>query len=397
MKRIAIALLSLVLFVPFFAHAEEDDSFLSISSGEGYYEEPDIYSEPEPTPDEAADLLDEPIAEEETSEAEVFEEVDEPQEAGEADAAQEASATDWPRQFVLTVGGDTTLGSTDNLRKRDDCFENVVFANGYDWPFSELHRIFGSDDLTLINFEGTLTESTNMKEKKFNFKGPAEYTQILTLGGVEAVNIANNHIVDYKDQGKEDTIAALNDAELIVSGGGILGYFEKDGVKVGMTGYCFPYKNGKKDISKDVKKLREAGCQIVIASFHWGIEYSEDFNGDQRRIGRAAINAGADLVVGHHPHVVQGIEKYKDKYILYSLGNLVFGGNVDPDDRDAYIAQLTFSVNEESTDAPYLQIIPIRLTALSDGTDYRPVFPEEADSDRILKKILRKSYKMEDY
>lgn len=303
----------------------------------------------------------------------------------------------FPRTFTITVGGDTTLGSTDALRKRDDCFENVVAQKGYDWPFSGLVDLFSQDDLTLVNFEGTLTESEDKKEKLFNFKAPAEYTQILLSGSVEAVNIANNHIVDYNTQGKEDTIEALNAAGLVVSGGGILGIYESDGVKVGMTGYCFPYSNGKKDISKDVAALREAGCQIVIASFHWGSEYSYDFTAEQRSIGRAAIKAGADVVIGHHPHVIQGIEKYNDTYILYSLGNLVFGGNVDPDDRAAYVARLTFTVTQTDCSAPELEIIPIRLTELTSGTDYRPVLAQGEEAETILNKILRKSYKMEEY
>lgn len=311
------------------------------------------------------------------------------------DAVSE-QAPAFPRTFVITVGGDTTLGSTDSLRQRDDCFENVVAQNGYDWPFSGLLDLFSQDDLTLVNFEGTLTESEDKKDKKFNFKAPAEYAQILQSGSVEAVNIANNHIVDYGDQGKEDTIANLKAYGLTVSGGGMLGIYESGGVKVGMTGYCFPYYDSKKDISKDVAQLREAGCQIVIASFHWGSEYSYDFTAEQRSIGRAAIRAGADVVIGHHPHVAQGIERYNDTYILYSLGNLVFGGNVDPDDRDAYVARLTFTVTQTDCSQPELEIIPIRLTELSDGTDYRPIVAGEEDAERIRKKILRKSYKMED-
>ena len=251
--------------------------------------------------------------------------------------------------------------------------------------------------MTLINFEGTLTEETTKKEKKFNFKGPAEYTDILTLGSVEAVNIANNHTLDYGQTGKEDTVANLEAAGIVVSGGGQLGIFEKDGVKVGMTGYCFPYKDGKKDISADVRALRDAGCQIVIASFHWGSEYRDDFTGEQRTIGRAAIKAGADIVVGTHPHIVQGIEAYQDSYILYSLGNLVFGGNVDPDDRDAYLARVTFTVYEDHCDAPELTVVPIRLTALDKGTDYRPVVADEADSARIFKRIMKLSSGMGDF
>ena len=210
----------------------------------------------------------------------------------------------WPRTFTITLAGDTTLGSTDDLRKRSDCFENVAEEKGYGWFFSGLEPLFATDDMTLVNFEGTLTEETKKKDKKFNFKGPAEYTDILTLGSVEAVTVANNHTLDYGETGRDDTIMNLENAGITVSGNGQLGIFEKDGVKVGMTGYCFPYSGGKKDISKDVRALRDAGCQIVIASFHWGSEYREDFTGEQRTIGRAAIKAGADFVVGHHPHIV---------------------------------------------------------------------------------------------
>lgn len=307
---------------------------------------------------------------------------------------EEPQADVWPKTFTITVAGDTTLGSTDDLRKRDDCFERVAEEKGYGWFLSGLTELFGSDDLTLINFEGTLTEETQKKEKLYNFKGPAEYTDILTLGSVEAVNLANNHTVDYGEQGKADTIANLEAAGLVVSGGGLLGIFEKNGVKVGMTGYCFPYSNGKKDISKDVKALRDAGCQIVVATFHWGSEYREDFTAEQRTIGRAAIKSGADIVVGHHPHIVQGIEAYNDSYILYSLGNLVFGGNVDPDDRDAYAARLTFTVYEDHADAPELTIVPLRLTALDKGTDYRPVLAVGDEGERIVSRILKRSSNM---
>ena len=312
------------------------------------------------------------------------------------DAPQQEEPTEitWPQTFTITVAGDTTLGSTDDLRKRDDCFERVAEEKGYAWFFSGLHDLFSSDDLTLINFEGTLTEETRKNEKLFNFKGPAEYADIVTLGGIEAVNVANNHTKDYGDQGYADTLANLEAANLIVSGGGKLGIFEKNGVKVGMTGYSFPFKDGKKDISSDVKKLREMGCQIVIASFHWGSEYRDDFTADQRNIGRAALRAGADIVVGHHPHIVQGIEAYQDSYILYSLGNLVFGGNVDPDDRDAYAARLTFTVYEDHADAPRLTIVPLRLTELSKGTDYRPVLAQGDEAQRIVNRILKRSSNM---
>ena len=308
-------------------------------------------------------------------------------------AAQET----WPKTFTITVAGDTTLGSTDELRKRDDCFEVYYEQNGPEWFFSGIKALFEADDMTLINFEGTLTESEDKKEKKYNFKGPAAYTEILTAGSVEAANIANNHIIDYGETGEADTIRNLENAGIVVSGNGMLGIFEKDGVKVGMTGYCFPYKDEKKDITADVKALREAGCQIVVASFHWGSEYMEDFTREQRMIGRRAVDAGADIVVGHHPHIVQGIEKYEDTYLLYSLGNLVFGGNYDPTERDAYAARLTFTVYEDHAEGPEMTIVPLRTTQHNRGTDYRPIIAEEADWDRIYRRIMNHSHDMKGF
>lgn len=307
---------------------------------------------------------------------------------------------DWPRKIVISVGGDCTLGTTDAQRANPEGFDSVVKEKGFAWPFSELAQVFGQDDLTLVNFEGTLTESNNKTEGKlFNFKGPAEYAEMLVLGSVEAVNLANNHFIDYGDQGKADTKAALDAYNITHCGTGETAIYETRGVKIGLIGNTFPYKDGKRDISKAVSELRDVGCQIVVASFHWGTEY-EPYTRDQKNIGRAAIKAGADVIIGHHPHIIQPIEKYEDTYILYSLGNLVFGGNTDPEKnrRDTYIAQLTFTVYENGTvEGPELKIIPMRLTEQSKGTDYRPVFATGDEYDRILKSILNSSINMEGF
>ena len=146
-----------------------------------------------------------------------------------ADGSEEEGRLErWPRTFTVTVAGDTTLGSTDALRKRDDCFERVAEEQGYAWFFSGLTDLFGTDDLTLVNFEGTLTEETQKEQKKFNFKAPAEYAEILTAGSVEAANLANNHTVDYGGTGMTDTIRNLEATGIVVSGNGKLGIFEKE-------------------------------------------------------------------------------------------------------------------------------------------------------------------------
>lgn len=306
----------------------------------------------------------------------------------------------WPKEIVVSFGGDCTIGNTVGQSTSPLGFKAVVEREGFAWPFSGLVNIFSQDDLTLVNFEGTLTTEEDRAEKLYNFKGPPEYSTILQFGSVEAVNLANNHFIDYGEQGQIDTMEALDKAGIVYCRSKNTAIFETRGVKIGLIGNAFPYKDEKRDISGDVKALREAGCQIVIASFHWGSEGEYGFSREQRKIGKAAINSGADIVVGHHSHVIQSIEKYEGTYILYSLGNLVFGGNVSPDDKDTFIAQATFLVNEDGTleGEPKLRLIPVLMTGESKGTDYRPIVASgEKDYERIMKKILNKATNMEDF
>lgn len=306
----------------------------------------------------------------------------------------------WPRQIVITVGGDCTIGNTVGQSESPLGFKAAVEREGYAWPFSGIISVLSQDDLTLVNCEGTFTDNEDRTEKLYNFKGPSEYATILSYGSVEAVTLANNHSLDYGQKGKEDTMAALAAAGITYFDEKQTAIYEVRGVKIGLIGNSFPYKDEKRDISKEVKALRDAGCQIVLASFHWGSEGEYNFTREQRKIGRAAVKSGADAVIGHHPHVIQSIEKYEGTYILYSLGNLVFGGNVDPKDRDTYLAQLTFMVNEDGSleGEPQLKLIPTLLTEMTKNTDYRPVLVEDTKAyDRIMKKILNKSTNMEGF
>ena len=138
-----------------------------------------------------------------------------------AEDAQSAaqSADTWPKTFTVTLGGDTTLGSTDDLRKREDCFENVAADKGYGWFFSGLQTLFATDDLTLVNFEGTLTEETSKKEKLYNFKGPAEYTDILTLGSVEAVKASLEKLSNEEVRVRviHGGVGAINESDVMLA------------------------------------------------------------------------------------------------------------------------------------------------------------------------------------
>ena len=304
-----------------------------------------------------------------------------------AEDAQSAaqSADTWPKTFTVTLGGDTTLGSTDDLRKREDCFENVAADKGYGWFFSGLQTLFATDDLTLVNFEGTLTEETSKKEKLYNFKGPAEYTDILTLGSVEAVNIANNHYIDFGGSGRESTRAALEAAGIGFSGYTYRSVVEVNGYRIGFAG-CREtvYLDRKAPVYNDLEALREAGCDAIIYSFHWGKEYSPTHNQTQRRMADYAIEHGADIVVGTHPHCVQGVEHRRGSLILWSLGNLVFGGTHEMTTFDAVVAQVSLCFEDGAYQGAKLRLLPVLTSSARPENNFQPEWAEGEDYERIM-------------
>ncbi len=312
-------------------------------------------------------------------------------------AASAQSPASQGLSFVVTAGGDCTLGVREGWEENPAAFNMRAEGLGLGAPLAGLAAAFAQDDLTIINLEGPLTESTAKEKRALHFRGKPGYARILSEGSVEAVNLANNHMLDYGEQGLEDTLREVARVDVLAFGRGLTAIYEKNGVRVGLIGRSYPFPKAGADISAQVDKLREQGCHIVLASFHWGSEYEAAFTAEQRRIGRAAIKAGADAVLGHHPHVIQGIEKYEGRYILYSLGSLIPGGVLDTKDKDSFLAQLTFTIDPSATGQqapPQLDILPVRLTAQTKGLDYCPVLPEAHEADRILKKIEQKSYKL---
>nr|HML47398.1 CapA family protein [Clostridia bacterium] len=272
-------------------------------------------------------------------------------------APGKALGPDWLKptdRIRISFVGDCTLGSEEQYQNHPRNFVSMIANLGMEYPFLSVRAVFLSDDLTLANLEGTFTDRTRASDKSFVFRAPAEYAKILSLGGVEAVNLANNHTLDYGVNGLADTKQALSLAGVLYSGSGDLAVYESKGVRIGMTGYGYPHSNTAEALARDIPLLREMGCQIVIVSMHAGREESQTLIRDQTKVAHAAIDLGADVVVGHHPHVLQGIEIYEGKPILYSLGNFSFGGNANPDDWDTVLAQMEFDVHEDGTVSPVL-------------------------------------------
>ena len=298
-----------------------------------------------------------------------------------------------PVSLTVSVVGDCTLGTDENFDY--DTSLNAYYENyGADYFFSNVKSIFSADDLTIANFEGTLTDSEDREDKEYAFKAPAEYAGILTSGSVEAVNTANNHSHDYGNQGYEDTISALDSAGILNFGYDKTLVTEVKGIKVGLVGIyeLKDHLERKEQLKQNIAKVKAEGAQITIVIFHWGNEKEEVPDSNQTTLAHLAIDEGADLVCGHHPHVLQGIEEYKGKNIVYSLGNFCFGGNSSPSDMDTMIFQQTFTVTSEGVQADNVtNIIPCSISSADGYNNYQPTPAEGDEAARILNKIQERT------
>lgn len=294
---------------------------------------------------------------------------------------------------TITAAGDCTL-ATDANAPQDKSFvwEVENQGNDYSYFFRNVKDIFSEDDLTIINFEGTLSERGSRQSKQFAFRGKPEYTEILTSSSVEAANLSNNHSSDYGAESKEDTITHLNNAGVLTFSGTDVCVTEVKGVKVGLVGvYCLNEK-GAAELEPSMNAVKEQGAELIIVNCHWGKESAKTPNSDQIEIAHKAVDLGADLVVGHHPHVLQGIEKYNGKYIVYSLGNFCFGGNRNPSDKDTMIFRQTFTISEgEPEDDDNILIIPCAVSSVSDRNNYQPTPLDGDEATRVMEKISERS------
>lgn len=305
------------------------------------------------------------------------------------------AAVSSPVSLTLSVVGDCTLGTDETFDY--DTSLNAYYENyGADYFLQNVKDIFSTDDLTIANFEGTLTDSDEREDKTFAFKAPASYASILTGGSVEAVNTANNHSHDYGNQSFDDTLAALDDAGIVHFGYDETAVMDVKGIKVGLVGIyeLYDHLEREQQLKDNIAKVKADGAQLIVVIFHWGNETETVPDSNQTTLGRIAIDEGADLVCGHHPHVLQGIETYKGRNIVYSLGNFCFGGNSSPSDMDTMIYQQTFTIDADGVKKDNVtNIIPCSISSAAyDGyNNYQPTPAEGDEATRILGKINERS------
>ena len=294
-----------------------------------------------------------------------------------------------PTSVRVTLVGDCTLGTDENFDYSTSV--NAYFENyGADYFLQNVRSIFEQDDLTIVNFEGTLTTSEERCENLYAFKGDPSFVSILSGSSVEAATIANNHSHDYGEQGFEDTKNNLMNAGITPFGYDTTAVVDANGVKVGLVGIyeLYDHLEREQQLKDNIAKVKQDGAQLIIVVFHWGNEKETSPDSNEITLGHMAIDEGAHLVVGHHPHVIQPVEKYKGRYIAYSLANFCFGGNSYPSDMDTYIFQQTFTVTgDEVAQDDNINIIPCRVSSEYDYNNYQPTPAEGEEAQRILERV----------
>lgn len=292
-------------------------------------------------------------------------------------------------KITISAAGDCTLGIDPRLNYN---FNNYYNRKGPSYFLKKVNKVFSKDDITVVNFEGTLTNSAYRTPKTFNFKGPAKHVKILKKGSVEVVNLANNHTMDWGMQGYNDTVNTLKKNKIGYCINDNIAYKTVDGVKVAFIG--FNQLNGVSEarVKKAIKTAKKKKAKIIITSFHWGVERSYYPEDRQKAMAHAAIDAGASLVLGHHPHVLQGLEKYKGRYIVYSLGNFCFGGHTNPADKDTMIYQQTFYVkNGKLQKKNDVKVIPCSLSSSGYTNDFQPRILTGNSKKNLINKMNRLS------
>ena len=295
-----------------------------------------------------------------------------------------------PQSFTLTFAGDCTLGGAEASYNVGVSFVNTVKDN-YPYPFENVIEYFANDDFSMVNLEGVLADQSTAVVKKHVFRGPTHLVNILTENSVEAVTIANNHTMDHGQAGYDSTVATLTDAGVtFAEQDGSFIYTTQSGLTLGV--YAISLDNMNVDeITAAISALdADPAVDIVILAAHWGIENTFKPNEQQQTIGHAAIDAGADIVFGTHPHVLQPIEEYNGGIIYYSLGNFSFGGNGSPKDYDtAFVQQEVIREVDGTVHLGELTVIPCSISTNPNQNDFRPT-PYAADTKeyaRIMSKL----------
>lgn len=349
--------------------------------------------------DEEVSLFTKPTATPEPAVAEAAENVSPENAGGQESAANEAALQlDGSVLITISAGGDLTFG--DDVRKGKKIFEEELKRHHGDLSFvaQNVRDILQKDDLSIVNFETNLTTAPVYKKNNdYVFSAPLSYVEILHHFGIEAVSYENNHAMDHGTAGIEETQKTLTEAGITWSTEAHPAVYETKGVRIGILAYQtfnYHYRELRDIIPQDIASMRQRS-DIIIVSVHWGREKDYVPNEVQTEIGRLAVDAGADLVMGHHSHRINPIEEYNGKYIAYSLGNFCFSGNSNPSDMSSFILQVRFSVKDGQILQQSFRIIPMRISSKKSENDFIPTpYTEQRQIDTVINTLLSNSKKL---
>ncbi|SDB32888.1 CapA family protein [Eubacterium oxidoreducens] len=335
---------------------------------------------------------------ENTNEAESSAQLSVAEPVTEGDGSESTAPVEEPKVQTITISatGDCTLGRA-QIHGYSGSFDDYYDRYGETYFFSGVKDIFEADDFTVVNLECVLTTSETGEEKEFMLKGDPSYTGIMTSSSVEGCSFGNNHNMDYGQQSFDDTINALNEAGLSYAVNDQIGTYETDeGLKIGFVSSSL--LSGTQDrvdyLVNGINQLKEDDADLIIACCHWGVEQEHYANDNQVELAHQLIEEGADVIIGNHPHVLQGIEYYKGKLICYSLGNFSFGGNSNPTDKQDGIFTQTFTYvdgkldEEAQIDATF---IPCTLSGAANYNDFCPQIASGDTKAAILENMAKYS------
>ncbi len=296
------------------------------------------------------------------------------------------------KSVKITAVGDCTFGSDINTTG-GGTFEAELINNNYDWSyfFKRVQPIFSCDDITIINLEGVLASGGTREDKEYAFIGPVSYGNIFTYSSIEAANLANNHSMDYGADAYKETAATVENYGVAPFGNNKYVIKEINGIKVALIGtnaLNYARRMAFRDVLDTVK---QENPDLIIASFHWGEENEIQPTEIQTELAHYAIDNGVDLVIGHHPHIIQAVESYKGKYILYSLGNFCFGGNRNPVDKDTMIFTIEFIFEDGVLLKDNAAIIPCSVSSLKGRNNFQPTPLFGDEFIRVKEKIIERS------
>ena len=286
----------------------------------------------------------------------------------------------------ISIAGDCMLASYKNQTTAGN-FNDLANKYTADYFLSEVQSVFANDDFTLVNLENVLTDN-NLEEVTKNhspaywFRSRTKNTEILTQGSVEAVSLANNHYGDYGIQGKKDTRDALEAAGLKYGDNDKTIYFEKDGYKVAVICYGLWVESQADFIVKKIKAASEVS-DFQIVFYHGGKEGIHTPEEWKVRASKKLVDAGADLVIGNHPHVLQPRETYNGVDIVYSVGNFCYGGSIKPENR-TIIYKLRLTLYDGVLVDKEAEIVPCYVYT-GNINNYQPdIIEDQVDKQKVL-------------